>query len=76
MANAIAKRAWQHSHIGLIFLKLDPTYRVIAVAGASRGSSKSSDAVEGQMAITMTYCLYGLTSSGKIKPDRNNGYGH
>eukprot|EP00959_Pyramimonas_sp_CCMP1952_P009565 199673-Pyramimonas_sp.AAC.1 len=76
MANAITRRAWQCSHIGLIFLKTEPPYRMFAVADASHASSKTSYAVEGQMAIKMTDRVYGLSSSGKIKPDRRNGYGH
>eukprot|EP00959_Pyramimonas_sp_CCMP1952_P109073 2281240-Pyramimonas_sp.AAC.1 len=76
MANTITRRAWQHSHLGLIFVKLEPPYRMVAVADASHASSKTSYAVEGQMAIKMTGRVYGLTTSGKIKPDWSNGYGH
>eukprot|EP00959_Pyramimonas_sp_CCMP1952_P385794 8085557-Pyramimonas_sp.AAC.1 len=64
MANAIARRAWQHSHFGLLFVKLDPPSRMLAVAGASHASSTSSCAVEGHMAIKMTDRASGLTSSG------------
>ena len=59
MVSAIVRRARKFALPGLIFLKIAPPDRTVAITDARHASSNKPFAIEGQMTINMSDKVYG-----------------